>query len=681
MQIKVTNDPNVAQPLPDPTPIDPVTLPPVVVPPVNADPVTKLLSSYSAPSLAVNLKPAIGNVLQCGIFIPELNQWFSSQATNGTNGTRSPYENTVISRMSASGALLDSMTLNNGGHGTSIGVEVVNGTTYIYGTYQANAGYTAATNDLVRFVYTPGTFDRSAVPGLTVMPKLDPGYDTIAFDWYNDWMVVRNSGGTKDNYIRRKISEWKAGTDVKYGMISLQQAPPTLQGFCTMNDCLFRYIGASNGEKLSPPDPTYVEQYSWANSQRIDRVNYTTLGRSATGTYPDGTHEPEACTMYRESDGTATLTFSVTLGLYPNHQWKMYKLSKIGAVVYAFAGDASDANENDTQDTSGDNGDNDGGTTGTVDVNAFTLGTTKPVANNSGAGILRAYPTGTSGTKSGTQTIGGSTVLSGWVINGDVNISGNAQLLDCVVHGRVLATGSSGNPLVENCVVDGNGDYGASAGNAGGDVWLLQSTMTGGYVNFRFNTVKSRTVTYKINGIGYKNFHSYRNDVSQVVDGSSVTATGASGVLMQGDYIHGLMFVKPDPNHSDWTHNDCCQVHGGTGTTWEGVNFEATVGALHKGNSPYGSLVTGQAIGVTSDVSTASSGLTVKNSWLSGGAHGFIAIVGNNTATNIGTLTNVRFGHDSKSNACQVSSHLSYTATKLTYADTGTSVKVIRAES
>jgi hypothetical protein len=283
--------------------------------------------------LAVNLHPGSLNVLQSALFVPALNQWFSTQATSGTNGTRTPYETVVLSRMSSTGTLVNSMTLYDGGHGTSFGVEVINGTPYIYMTFQSNASGTAATNDLVRFPYTPGDYRRTEIPNLTVMPKLDPGYDTLAFDWDSDWMVVRNSGGTKDNYIRRKISDWKGGTDVKYGQINLQQGPPTLQGFCTINDSLFRYIGATNGEKVVPPDPTLVQQFDWNTGRRIDQVNYTSLGRTSVGTYPGNTHEPESCTMYREADGTATLAFGVTLDVYPKHQWKIYKLPKIGSDV------------------------------------------------------------------------------------------------------------------------------------------------------------------------------------------------------------------------------------------------------------------------------------------------------------------------------------------------------------
>jgi len=334
MQVKVTSVivptpvPSVSKPV-DPTPKPPVITPP---PPATVNTGTKMLSSIQ-PVLAVDLKPASPNVLQCALFVPQLNQWFSTQATVGTNGARTPFENTVISRMTSTGALIDSMVLNNGGHGTSIGVEVVNGTIYIYGTFQANADSTQSANDVVRFVYTAGTFSRSFVPGLTIMPQLDPGYNTVSFDWDNDWVVVRNSGGVKDNYIRRKISDWKNGVNVKYGQINLQQGPPTLQGFCTMNDTLFRYIGATNGEQLYPADPTMIQQYSWTTGMRVDQKDYTALGKTSLGVYPDGIHEPESCTMYRESDGTATLTFSVTLGKSGNHTWKVYKLAKIGSDI------------------------------------------------------------------------------------------------------------------------------------------------------------------------------------------------------------------------------------------------------------------------------------------------------------------------------------------------------------
>lgn len=357
MQVKVLGAhtdpvpaPDVTVPVAPPVTTSPGT--PVVTPQPNTDVGSKMLSS-TAPTNGPSLHPGIKNVMQCALFVTELNQWFTSQADNGTNGSRTPYENQVISRLNSAGTLIDSMTLNNGGHGTSIGVEVVNGVTYIYTTYQANANYDSSVNDLVRFPYAPGTFDRANISGLTVMPKLDAGYDNVQFDWFNDSMVVRNSSGTRDSYIRRRISEWKNGIDVIYGRINLQQAPPTLQGFCTMNDCLFRFIGAANGEKLTPKDLTYIEQYSWNSGQLLDKVDYTSLGKTSTGVYPGNTHEPESCTMYREADGTGTITFTITLDVYPNHQWKVYKLAKLGSVVTVYTGTADEANQNVTQSTLG----------------------------------------------------------------------------------------------------------------------------------------------------------------------------------------------------------------------------------------------------------------------------------------------------------------------------------------
>ena len=60
--------------------------------------------------------------------------------------------------------------------------------------------------------------------------------------------------------------------------------------------------------------------------------------------------------------------------------------------------------------------------------------TTKPTATNTGAGIIRPYPTK--------------------VINGDVTLSVAGQRLDdTIVHGRVFI--KAANVVVSNCVVDG----------------------------------------------------------------------------------------------------------------------------------------------------------------------------------------------------------------------------------
>lgn len=210
----------------------------------------------------------------------------------------------------------------------------------------------------------------------------------------------------------------------------------------------------------------------------------------------------------------------------------------------------------------------------TISPDGFVLGTTQPDSSSVGAGIVRAYPTGSGSTLNGNQTVTGANVLRNATVNGDVTLSGTAQLLDCVVHGRVLCNGS-GN-VVENNLVDfiTGSDYGASAGATGGDVWGIFCTSATGQAQVRFNTIRGRVTSYKINGIGARNFYAYRNDISGVVDGMSVYCASSTSTTVntkiEGNYIHDLQYYSPDPNHAanatepSSTHNDGIQFQGNT---------------------------------------------------------------------------------------------------------------------
>jgi hypothetical protein len=319
----------------------PTTVPsapkPTVPPLVNDSLNTKLLSAVK-PAFKVALHPQSPNVLQCAVLHPTSGQWYTTQADNGTNGTRDPYESVWLSRMSSTGVLQDYMKLDDAGHGTSFSIEVSGGVTYIWMTYKHSAAGSTTEQQLVRFSYAAGTYNRDTLPNKTVYPHLDSGYCVYSFDWASDYLVVRASGGTRDNYIRRRISEFKLGIDHKYGQINLQQGPPALQGFCTINGSLFRYIGTANGEILIPADPTMIQQYSWASGRRVDQVAYPDLGKSPNGTFPNNWHEPESCTMYRDPvTNKASVMFSVTVGTGTGRGYPVWTLKDIGQPPVAIA--------------------------------------------------------------------------------------------------------------------------------------------------------------------------------------------------------------------------------------------------------------------------------------------------------------------------------------------------------
>jgi len=233
-----------------------------------------------------------------------------------------------------------------------------------------------------------------------------------------------------------------------------------------------------------------------------------------------------------------------------------------------------------------DNGDGTGTLTGATTSSGggtggpFTLGTTKPTASNSGAGVVRGYPTGTGGTLTGNQTFTSGTT-TGKIINGNVTLSGTAQLMDCIVHGYLIMNSSSN--IAENCVIDGY--LTAPTGHT----WLVDTSNAtqGGRAQIRYSTIVGRVTSYFLNGIGKRNFYAYRCDVSGVVDTLRVEPAAAGGVgnvLVEGCFTHEMQWCSPDPTHSDnMSHDDGCQLRGGTDVTLTGNtiwgNWSPTVGS------------------------------------------------------------------------------------------------------
>lgn len=280
------------------------------------------------PTFLTSLQLARSSTMQHGQKEPETGDFYVSQAVTGTTSDK---ESVAISRVSSAGVLLDSMTCEDAGHGTAIGLERTGGVTYIWMAWVA-ASPTGTINDLVRFAYAPGTtLRRSDVGSFQVMSKFSPtGYVMVAFDWANDYVAYRESSGTSDVYTRRKISEVKQNIDKTYGKVTLTQGTVggstiTMQGFATIDGSLYRYTGGTT-------DPALVTRYDWATGAVTAVVGTERLGLSPDGTTPGNQREPEGIALYRDPiNGLPTLTAGVTVGPTNARTYLMYQFAPIGA--------------------------------------------------------------------------------------------------------------------------------------------------------------------------------------------------------------------------------------------------------------------------------------------------------------------------------------------------------------
>jgi hypothetical protein len=134
-----------------------------------------------------------------------------------------------------------------------------------------------------------------------------------------------------ERMTRRRLTDVMSGLDQPVGQLTLPVNPPTMQGFATVNDTLFRWVGVTNGGSgaLVAGDPIGMEQYDWNTGSPIVTASFPTLGQE-NGAWRGGSYEPEGCSVYRLPDGTASLIVGVNTGAGAERQWLVYEFAGIG---------------------------------------------------------------------------------------------------------------------------------------------------------------------------------------------------------------------------------------------------------------------------------------------------------------------------------------------------------------
>lgn len=302
---------------------------------MNYDPSYKTahLFQYGNPALFHNLVPATGAVMQDHVLTSN-QRYFVSQAGTASDPS-TPYEDTIITRYNPSTGNSDSMRLIDAGHGIGIDVEYADGKTYIIMTWRgktADSGWRE--NDLVRFPYAVGTFSYGTVKnefGMKVIPINWPEL-LVHVDWKNGWTVAKHyDSAGNDIYQRRQWYDMRDGVDKVFNTITLPISTGTLQGFTTINDTLYRYMGTAGvNNAVNPNDPIAIEEFDWNTGAQIAYHTYPDIGK-VNGVWPDGRAEPEGISVYREANGKASLLVGLTLGnAGANRRWKTYKFGEIG---------------------------------------------------------------------------------------------------------------------------------------------------------------------------------------------------------------------------------------------------------------------------------------------------------------------------------------------------------------
>lgn len=286
------------------TPTPPVVTAPRPVPPPLVNPALG----------GVELHPAHTATLQCLVRVPETDEWFTTQMAPGRSasldGAGLAVGDIVVSRLAADGALLDSMTLPDAGHGMGLVVRVEAGVRVVVSCWYA-PGPDGRWYDVVRLPYVPGVADRAAagevVPGNGF--PLDPYSDAST-----DSVTLRHQGGGGPQYTRHRWADFAAGDLTRpTGAIATPDSPPTHQGFCSVGDRFFFYTGAASD--ASGGDPILITEYDWGTGRVVGPpLDASGSSRLPDGGYPGGRMEPEGATIVLDGEGAASLLVGVATG-------------------------------------------------------------------------------------------------------------------------------------------------------------------------------------------------------------------------------------------------------------------------------------------------------------------------------------------------------------------------------
>ncbi|WP_139822776.1 phage baseplate protein [Tuberibacillus sp. Marseille-P3662] len=255
-------------------------------------------------------------VLQCMVIDETTGYIYATQVDNHLGS--GDIESFRIVRLNQNGEIIDWMACKYGGHGTTFGIENVNGKVYIWSNYSDVNG----NSKLVRFPYQPGT----TVDGseMAEYNKFNDLYTTPAIDQKNDTIALRvtNKHDTQSVELRR-LQDVKNGVDEVLAKLDIpEEYTQTMQGMTIDGYDLYWYTGDSNKDGIA--DPWRIIRFDMRTG-KIKGIVECDFGREPDGSWLDGFREPESVYLYTNpKNGQKTLFGGVVVGAKLNRTAKIY---------------------------------------------------------------------------------------------------------------------------------------------------------------------------------------------------------------------------------------------------------------------------------------------------------------------------------------------------------------------
>jgi hypothetical protein len=286
----------------------------------------------------------------------------------------------------------------------------------------------------------------------------------------------------------------------------------------------------------------------------------------------------------------------------------------------------------------------------------FVLMTTIPDATNTGAGVIRPFPTDVI---NGDVTALDGEVVKDKIINGKCQIVGSGAFENCWLRGPTNGSVGDQRAILRTNLATGNftGAVNAQDVDYAGAVGSTDSS-SGGHSarppqpNVRFCTIEPSNPTAWMSAIGDRNYYAYRNKILLTVDGFAAFSdqTGhKSNTRGEGNYVPLLSQYRPDPANGNRasSHNDVVQWQGNLGgpldSVWLGNYFNARLSTVYGTQPPQvpHDQINGMTISVVSAVGAGEVNCYVYKNWLLGGVQTFNGGSPDNAAGEVTVIDNL----------------------------------------
>ena len=272
------------------------------------------------PTLYSNAELADTTVIQGIRFNPKTNEIFATQVARGLPESTS--QSFVISRLTITGGYKDSMILQHGGHGTSIGLENTPSGLRIWSIYDKvdSMGNWTGGHDLVSFPYLPGVTLNSRSPQITRYNKFTEYAVTPATDEKTGRIVFRITGNGPTRIEIRNIADVVNGVDKILNAFTIPESLTYLQGFALDGNYLYWFTGDTNEAE----HPMKLSVLDIRNGNIVKQVR-PAVDRDEHGRLENDIFEPEGIDVYTDPvTGAKSLFMAVVTDRVYRRNYKMF---------------------------------------------------------------------------------------------------------------------------------------------------------------------------------------------------------------------------------------------------------------------------------------------------------------------------------------------------------------------